>query len=184
MEKHLLKECCLQGPTSFFQEVYFIFKQPKSINMEQNESTLFSLNVDPQSKSFLSEASKWGRFLAIVGFIVCAIVIVVGIFMAVKVNEVNSMYREFGGMRGRDAENLGIIMAVAYILIAVIYFFPCLYLLRFSDHMKAALNSDNQDNLRTAFQNLKSMFKFVGVLTIIVLAIYALLFIVGLGASL
>ncbi|MGZ3959302.1 MAG: DUF5362 family protein, partial [Flavisolibacter sp.] len=70
-----------------------------------------------------------------------------------------------------------------YIIVAVVYFFPCLFLFRFSAGMKKALNSNSQDELDLAFQNLKSMFKYVGVITIIFLALYALGVIIAMFAS-
>lgn len=144
--------------------------------MEQNQS-LFGLNLDEQSKGFLGEAARWGRFLAIIGFIVCALVILVGAYMASAGNDFDNAFSEYRGVR--TSSNLGVIMAVVYIIIALIWFFPCLYLLRFSNKMKAALAANDQVSLTSSFQNLKSMFKFVGVLTIIILSFYILLFLVG-----
>jgi hypothetical protein len=71
-----------------------------------------------------------------------------------------------------------------YIVLAVIYFFPCLFLYRFSTKMKTALNGNEQTDLTLSFQNLKSLFRYIGVITVIILAIYliAILFIV-LGAA-
>jgi predicted RND superfamily exporter protein len=73
----------------------------------------------------------------------------------------------------------GAVLGVVYILLAVLYFFPCLYLLRFSNHMKVALATEDQTRLTTAFENLKSVFKFIGVLTIVILGIYVLAFLFG-----
>ena len=51
--------------------------------------------------------------------------------------------------------------------------------------MKTALNSNDQEYLNQSFQNLKSLFKYVGIITIIVIAVYALMlaiFVLGLAA--
>ena len=42
--------------------------------------------------------------------------------------------------------------------------------------MKAALSTKNDDTLSDAFEVLKSHYKFVGVFTIIILSLYALVF--------
>jgi len=65
-------------------------------------------------------------------------------------------------------------MIILYVGIAVIYFFPCLFLLRFANHMKNALNTDDQVTLNTSFQNLKIMFRYVGIVTIIIISLYIL----------
>jgi hypothetical protein len=49
--------------------------------------------------------------------------------------------------------------------------------------MKAALLADDQDTLNTSFQNLKKTFRFVGIVTIVVLSIYLLIFILGIAAA-
>jgi hypothetical protein len=60
----------------------------------------------------------------------------------------------------------------------VLLFFPCLYLNKFSVKMKTALNSINQEDFEDSFKNLKSLFKFYGILSIILLSFYALVFLI------
>jgi Family of unknown function (DUF5362) len=150
--------------------------------MEQDQnSSLFSLNVDSQSKSFLTESAKWGKFLSIVGFIACTLIVIVGIYLAANYKEFENSYNRYSTQRS-SVGGLGVGMAIAYIVVALLYFFPCLYLYRFSSHMKTAIASDDQANLTVAFQNLKSMFKFVGVFTLIIIALWVLGLVVQLSA--
>lgn len=149
--------------------------------MEQNEN-LFGLSLDAQSKSYLGETAKWAKFLAIIGFIGCVFLLLGGIVMATNGSEMERAMRQYGG-RNSEIENIRTITAIAYIIIAVIYFFPCLYLMRFSSQMTTAISSENQENLTMAFQNLKSTFKFIGIFTIVMIAIYILVIIAGVGAS-
>ncbi len=152
--------------------------------MEQNnEQSIFGLNMDSQSKSFLRESAKWGKFLAIIGFIMCVFIVLAGIFVATQTSELNKAFGDYGGNNSVALKGFGPMMAVVYIIIAIIYFFPCLYLLRFSNHMKAALDSDDQANLTMSFQNLKSMFKFMGIFTIILISIYLLALVAGIAAG-
>ena len=150
--------------------------------MEQDQSTsLFGLNIDPSSKAHLNEAAKWAKFLAIMGFIVCGLIVLIGIFAG-------SIFSRMSSYRSFDTEvntsSFAAAAAVIYILIAVLYFFPCLFLFRFAVKMKTALMSDDQNTLNTSFQNLKKTFRYVGVLTIIVLSFYILALIIGLASGL
>src|SRR5258708_1069899 len=113
--------------------------------MEQDQNaSLFGLTVDTPSRPFLSETPKSGKFLPIMGFISCGIVVIIGIFMAVYTSDVERVY----GQYGRDTtRGLGVVQAVTFIILALIYFFPCLYLLRFSNHMRAALAAEDQGHL-------------------------------------
>ena len=71
-------------------------------------------------------------------------------------------------------------MAVLYIIIALIYFFPCLFLFRFATKTKAALAANDQEVLNASFQNLKASFRYVGIITIVLLAFWVLALLVGL----
>jgi len=149
----------------------------------QSQQPLFGLSIDPAIKSHLSETASWGRFLAIIGFIACGLLVVVGIFFVSVVGTMGARYGSYDGPSLTSA--FGPAIMVVYIIAAILYFFPCLFLLRFSNRMKTALAADNQADLTVAFQNLKALFRFVGVLTIIVLSLYLLALIFGgLGAML
>lgn len=151
--------------------------------MEQDQNTsLFGLGIDQTSKMHLSEAARWARFLAIVGFVVCGLVVLLGIFAG---SILSSMMERYGGNEFRESGTRGFtgVISFIYICMAVLYFIPCLFLFRFANHMKAALVTDQQETLNNSFQNLKAMFRFVGILTIIILSIYALVLLVGIAGA-
>jgi|SRR5688572_31892200 len=144
---------------------------------EQNqENTLFGFGIDQISKTHLWEASKWARFLAIVGFIMCGLVAIAGIFAGSYFATSDSYDGDYGSS---IFAGLGAVMTIFYVGFAILYFFPCLFLLRFSNHMRNALNTNDQVTLNSSFQNLKIMFRYVGILTIIVISLYILLFLFG-----
>jgi len=153
--------------------------------MEENQNTsLFGLGIDPAAKAHLAEAARWARFLAIVGFIMCGLVVVVGIFAG---SIFGTMASSFGGTAGLTPGGVGFsaFFAVIYIVMALVIFFPYLFLFRFANKMKTALVSNDQTTLNTSFQNLKIMFRYVGIVTIIGLAFYAIIFLIAiLGAGL
>jgi len=140
--------------------------------MQQHSSQeLFSLTIDPTTKVHLSETAKWARFLAIIGFIFCGLIVIGGILFA----------SSFAAFLPSDmpessvaTSGLGVAMAIIYIIGAAIYFFPCLFLYRFAQRMRIALAGNEQEDLNESFSNLKSLFRYVGIITIIFLAFYAL----------
>ena len=137
---------------------------------QESEQSLFGLSIDPQSKVYLTETAKWGKFLSVLGFILCTFMLLGGIIFATMSNDLErSMNRD--GFSSREFRGLGATMAITYIVIAVLYFFPCLYLLRFSSYVQAAINSGEQEKLTTAFMSLKSLFRFVGICTLIVVGL-------------
>ena len=148
--------------------------------MEQTNENLFDLQIDHQSNSYLSEAAKWGKFLAIIGFIFCGLFVIVALFAGTYI--ATSM-RGFGNTSSGAGLMSGTFVTVIYIFVALVYFFPCLYLFNFSSKMQAALRANQQDILNTSFRNLKSCFKFLGVLLIIMLSIWILVIVAGIAAA-
>lgn len=139
--------------------------------MEQHDLLTNDLSINSISYSHLSTAAKWGKFLAIVGFVFCGLMIIGGIAASAVMSSLGS-YSSIPFMQ---------YIGIVYVVIAVIMFFPCLYLLKFSNKIQNALATSNQENLDMGFANLKALFKFYGVFTIVILAIYALAFLVGIG---
>lgn len=149
--------------------------------MEQHQSqSLFSLSIDPLTKAHLAETAKWARFLAIVGMVLLVLMIIFGLFFSTMMATSSNPFEEPTEGGAGLMSGLGIGMAIMYILLALIWFFPLLYLLRFANSMKAALHSSDQTALNVSFQNLKSCFRYVGIFTIILLALYALFFAIAL----
>ena len=132
------------------------------------------LQVSPASQTFLSEAARWGRFLSIIGFIFCGLIVVMAFFIPTLMN-IPPYNQLASGMT--SAMSVGI--TIGYLLASLLLFFPCLYLYKFSVKMKVALNAISQENFETSLQNLKSLLKFYGILAIILLSFYALVFIIG-----
>jgi uncharacterized membrane protein YjgN (DUF898 family) len=152
--------------------------------MEQDQNTsLFGLSIDPISKGHLSEAARWAKFLAIVGFIVCILIVLIGIF-AGSIFEMysSSRYEGFDSGAKVSTRGIGAMLSGFYIILAVLNFFPCLFLFNFASRMKAALLSNDQDILNSSFQNLKKTFRYVGILTIILLSLYLIIIVIALAA--
>ena len=126
--------------------------------------------LNSEIKSYLAETAKWGYFLSIVGFIGIGFMVLAGLFIGTFMSTL--------GMAELALFNPAI-LTVTYLIIAVLYFFPVLYLFRFSSRMKVALRSDDEAELTNSFQNLKSLYKFMGILTAIFLGFYALMFVFG-----
>jgi hypothetical protein len=134
---------------------------------------LFELQVDQQSISYLGETARWAKFLSIVGFALCGVMIIFAVFAG----SILSTFSRLGSNADALTSTMGLggsFVSLVYIVIALLYFFPCLYLFNFSVKMQTALRNNDQANLNHSFSNLKSCFKFVGILTIVFLSFYLL----------
>lgn len=134
--------------------------------IESNELTLTT-----GSKMFLKESAGWTKFISIVGFVFLGILVIVALFAGSIIG---------AAMQSSGMEMMGgAFITVLYLAMAVLYFFPIYYLFQFSSKMKAALAQQSSALLEEAFSNLKSHYKFMGILLVIVLAIYAIALVFG-----
>ncbi len=160
--------------------------------MEQNQNTsLFGINVDQSGKYHLTEATKWAKFLAIFGIIICILVALVGVFFGAFFESLMSgrgardfnEFNEFRELTQTTTRQVSMGFALVYVLIALLYFFPCLFLYKFAVRARRALDTSDSNLLTTSFQSLKATFRYLGVITIIIIAFWVLTFIVGIIAG-
>ena len=147
----------------------------------QDHLSIFSLSVDPLAKTNLMETAKWARFLAIVGFVFIFFFIAIGIISSIALGRYSDSFD--GGFNQRGFTNtLGVGTAFTYIIMAVIAFFPLLFMLRFANTMKRAIETDDQHLLNNSFVNLKVYFRYLGIITIIALVLLLLSVFVAIAA--
>jgi len=141
--------------------------------MEPNTTTsLFELQVDHESSVYLKDAARWAKFLSIIGFIFIGLFVVMALFAG---SIIGSMYSSMGvGSAGAFG---GAAVSIMYILIALLYFFPCLYTYNFAKKMQDALRSNDQNLLNQSFKNLKACYRFLGILMVIGLCFWGLMII-------
>ena len=140
-----------------------------------NQSSAASLSITEAAMSYLRETAGWGKFLGIMGFILTGLMALLGLFMGAFMQTMTEAM-------GQD-NPLGPYIGFIYVVLGLLYFFPSLYLFKYSSKLKRALSSKDSQVLTEAFSNEKSMYKFMGILMIILLGIYALIFVVGIVAA-
>ncbi|HRE52801.1 MAG TPA: DUF5362 family protein [Flavitalea sp.] len=142
--------------------------------MEQQNSNVFDLHYDQESAGYFEQSAKWARFIAIVGFVFCGLFAVASFFMGSIFSSMPEMSGVGMGMLGGGA------VTAFYLIFALIGFFPCLYLYRFATQLQEAIKANDMAKMNYALKNLKSYFKFIGILLIVTLAFYAVAIIGGL----
>lgn len=131
-----------------------------------------NLVIDWRSKEFLKETAKWTKFLAILGFVGIGLMVLGSLVMLFAPSSLMSNGDfPFGGK---------IFMMLLYLAFAVLYYFPISYLYQFSENTKKAIENNDNNAIRDAFEFLKSHYKFMGILTIILLSFYAIMIFIGL----
>ena len=138
---------------------------------------IFDASLDETAKKHLWEAAKWGRVVAVLGFIGCALGALSCIYVFTRPAALGSPYSM------HEAYDTGEMATIIILVIGVVflYFLGFLFLYRFATKMRAALMTSDSTMLSASFQNLKIMFRYIGILTIIFMALYALGLLSSLG---
>ncbi len=124
-----------------------------------------NLIIDDQGKFYMQETARWGKFLAIVALCMIALALLLMPFI------LGMAFREGVGM-GRG---LGAAFSLFYmIVIAGIYFYPLYALMKFSNLTRRAIAHTDQETFNLALRFQKNLYKYIGVLTIIMLVAYGI----------
>lgn len=142
----------------------------------ENQQELKKIELEEDSLRDLDKTRKWAMFMAILGFIALGLMLILGIVAALFLSVFNTQTLP-------DAASWGFIPAAIILVFSVIYFFPLLYLYRFSKHTGIAVRTIDKSQMQKAIRYLRKYYVYMGILLIIVLVVYFVVFIIS-GASL
>lgn len=112
----------------------------------------------------LTEIAKWVMFFAVLLFIILGLVAFASLSIAFV-----------GGVGGLFA---GLFIAGVY---GALLFFPAWYYYKFASLTRQAVSLDDNSMLDEGFLYLKRFYRFVGILVVVVLSLYALFLLIGIS---
>ncbi len=121
--------------------------------------------MDVRLLNNLYATAKWGKVLAVLGFVFSGFILLFGIFM--------QQMLESPGVAERAA-NVGFsgFTVVVYAFVALVYFFPSLYLYTFSVRLQQGVQQRNRQLLYKAVNKLKILFKFLVIMLVLFLVLF------------
>ncbi len=129
--------------------------------------------ITPRMVAPLVKTRPWVILLGVMTMIGCGFLILAGFAMVgMALFGLPGMGDEFGSAGG-------FMLAVVYLLMAFLYFFPGLYLLRYGRAIKEVDRVANGTTVEAALRHQLSFWRFVGILTVAVIALYLLIFVVA-----
>jgi len=143
--------------------------QAPSFSSASSDVVGSDLDLD-RSARMLSQTKPWVRFISVMMFIGSAFMVLGGIAMMI------------GGAAGLGGA--GAFLGIVYIVMALLYIVPAVFLWSYADRIGRFLQQKSPGTLASALESQKSFWKFMGILMLIVLCIYAMIFvfaIVGVG---
>jgi hypothetical protein len=122
----------------------------------------------------LSAAAPWIRFIGVLGYVGCGFTILLGLGCIIAGPSAGIFF-------GRYYSTMGLVsLGIIYIALGVLVFFPSMFAYNFGIRIRNYLRSSSEYELEQAFKNNRSLWKFMGILAIIELALLPVLIIAGL----
>lgn len=119
----------------------------------------------------LRQTKPWVRFISVMLFFGAGFIAIIGlVFVAF-------------GMGGAMPGPLGPIMGLVYIVMALLYVVPGVFLWKYADRIGVFLREQTPGRLTLALESQKSFWKFMGILMLVVLCVYFFAFLLVLARS-
>lgn len=134
-----------------------------------------NLYLNLEAQSFLKETAKWAYFLAILGFVGIVFLALLGVFMGTIFSNLGAFNRGASPMPMMGTT----LITCLYLILAGVYFFPVYYLYQFASRIKLALRDSDNEKLTNSFEYLKSHYKFMGIMALVMVSLYGVVFIIG-----
>ena len=149
--------------------------------MEQNQNTsLFQLNLDAQNSYTLRSAATWAKVLGIVGMIMGILFIILGIVVqqAVSSSGAYDSYRS-SGFSAKSIGNMGL---AAYVLMGLIFVVSSLFALNAGNKISSGLKANDQATLNAGFAGARNYFAFWAIMIILMLLLVLISLLGALGS--
>ena len=144
-----------------------------TLNTNLMENNNQQIVITDEGKMYLLETAKWAKFLSIVGFVAVGFLALCGVGALVA-----SALMPAGLLGANPYLPLGsavfVVYAVYFLAIGAIYVFIYYYLYKFAVRTQEAVVSGNTMIMTESQGWMAKYFKFIGVLTIVMLGILAL----------
>ncbi|UTW45996.1 hypothetical protein KFE80_03595 [bacterium SCSIO 12696] len=124
-------------------------------------------SVNQQLIEKLSGTRPWVMLIAVMLYISAGFMVLAGVVMMVAGTAISGAANT-AGVIGTG------VMGFIYIVFALLYIFPAIYLSRYGSRINALINNPDENNLIDAIEQQRKFWKFAGIVTIIMLAFMVL----------
>ena len=133
-------------------------------NLEQDHLIEMDLHIDDDVRQQLYEAGKWTKFISIVMFVACGLLLLTALLGGVSLL---SVFRNIGSAYGYFGELGGVILISIIVVFAGVLALVYYFLFNFSRKIKTALLTNNTADLNAGLKSLKIFFIITTVFAII-----------------
>ena len=132
---------------------------------QSQTDSLSNIPITPLMIDHLRATKPWVRFISIISFIMAGLMVLGGLAMILMSAATPGM-ANFG---------FGPLVGVLYLLLAGLYIAPAYFLHQFASSIGNLMDGGGDVALEAALGSQKSFWRFVGILTLVMICLYALL---------
>lgn len=144
--------------------------------MDSQSPSVFTFGIDEISQSHFISIAKWNRFMAIVGIVGSILsILLIAFGGSYFINNLSTLGG--GSLSNSYAQGSLAGAMIFYILVIVAFLVPCFFRLKFANKMLKALAASDQELLNESLRQFKIYSTYWGILTILMIAFYALMFV-------
>lgn len=125
--------------------------------------------VPAEAVEALRQTRPWVLLLAILGSIATGLMVLGGVSIAI-----------FSASSAGGATMIG--MAFGYLIVALLYIYPILKLFRYSGAISRLVRSGSSADLVDALRHQKSFWRFIGIITCVLVVLYLLIIVFAAGS--
>lgn len=133
-------------------------------DLEQDHLIEMDVHIDDDVRQQLYEAGKWTKFISIVVFVACGLLLLVALLGGASLL---SVFRSFGPAYGYFGELGGVILIAIIVVFVAVLALVYYFLFNFSRKIKNALLTNNTADLNAGLKSLKIFFIITTVFAII-----------------
>lgn len=127
------------------------------------------LQLTRESEKHLLKAAKWGKLIAIMGFIVNVFLILAGIVISLVLKTYDENSATFGTILKYISPAM---LSTIYILFGIMGLIPAFTLNSFSNNISRSTVTKDQKKMTRALRRLGTLFTIIGIYTLILIAMY------------
>lgn len=133
-------------------------------NLQKDQLRGMDLEIDNQVRQQFYDAARWTKFISIVMFVACGLLLIFGTIGGAALY---SVVKKMGAASGLLGELSGALFITIILLVTVVLAIVYYFLFNFSRKVKNALLSENTEELNAGLRSLKTFFIITTVFAIL-----------------
>jgi len=149
---------------------------PYAASTPSHETPVYSPGiVDPQAVQALQGTKPWVRLCSVMGFISTGFMLVIALIMLLGGAFMPTQKQAF------PFAGFQFVMGLLYAAMGILYLFPSIKLWKYGSSIVRLMGSGSNADLIEALEQQRSFWKFVGIMILVMIALYVLAIIGALG---